>query len=69
MGQSGPFGEGSGQQAMRIAEENFVALKTRQESDTIAAPPDKEQRVNLLNWDGKGIPEGLFPPRDDGSEQ
>jgi nitrate reductase beta subunit len=22
--------------------------------------------VNLLNWDGKGTPEGLFPPRDEG---
>ena len=69
MGQSGPFGEGSGNQALRIAEENFVALKTRQESDSIAAPPDKEQRVNLLNWDGKGTPEGLFPPRDERSDQ
>lgn len=23
------------------------------------------RRVNLLNWDGRGRPEGLFPPRDD----
>jgi nitrate reductase beta subunit len=22
--------------------------------------------VNLLNWDGKGAPSGLFPPRPDG---
>ena len=32
---------------MRFYEENF----------------DKARRVNLLNWDGKGRPEGLFPPR------
>jgi nitrate reductase / nitrite oxidoreductase, beta subunit len=28
----------------------------------MASPEDKESRVNLLNWDGKGTPEGLFPP-------
>ena len=27
------------------------------------APADKAARVNLLNWDGKGSPTGLFPPR------
>ena len=27
------------------------------------APDDKASRVNLLNWDGKGAPPGLFPPR------
>ena len=26
-------------------------------------PPDKASRVNLLNWDGKGSPTGLFPAR------
>jgi nitrate reductase beta subunit len=29
----------------------------------MAAPPDKGSRVNLLNWDGKGSPPGLFPPK------
>jgi nitrate reductase beta subunit len=43
-------------------------LKDRQTSDTVAAPEDKRQRVNLLSWDGRGTPEGLFPPRDDGNE-
>ena len=33
-------------------------------SDTLASPEDKASRVNLLNWDGIGMPEGLFPDRD-----
>jgi nitrate reductase beta subunit len=28
----------------------------------MAAPVGKASRVNLLNWDGKGSPSGLFPP-------
>ncbi len=59
---SGPFGEGSGAPTP-LAVENFTMLRTRQQSDTMAAPEDKGSRVNLLNWDGKGVPEGLFPPR------
>jgi nitrate reductase beta subunit len=66
MGGSGPFGEGSGAPTP-IAVENFAMLKNRQTADTMAAPAGKESRVNLLNWDGKGTPEGLFPPKDDGS--
>ncbi|GAA2495195.1 nitrate reductase subunit beta [Streptomyces thermolineatus] len=61
MGGSGPFGESSGGTSP-IAVENFRMLQTRQTSDTLAAPDDKAARVNLLNWDGKGRPEGLFPP-------
>ncbi|MGW2755249.1 4Fe-4S dicluster domain-containing protein, partial [Streptomyces sp. NPDC001273] len=61
MGGSGPFGETSGG-AAPIAVENFHALRDRQTSDTPAAPTGKETRVNLLNWDGKGSPPGLFPP-------
>jgi nitrate reductase beta subunit len=61
MGGSGPFGEGSGAQARPLAVENFHALKSRQTSDSLATPADKSRRVNLLNWDGKGRPEGLFP--------
>jgi nitrate reductase beta subunit len=64
MGGSGPFGEMSGG-TMPIAVENFHMLVERQTSDTIVDPGDKELRVNLLNWDGKGRPEGLFPPRRD----
>jgi nitrate reductase beta subunit len=56
------FGEGSGAQTP-LAVENFRMLQDRQTADTMAAPEDKGSRVNLLNWDGKGTPEGLFPPR------
>ncbi|GGS28460.1 nitrate reductase subunit beta [Actinokineospora fastidiosa] len=63
MGGSGPFGENSGG-ASPIAVENFRMLRDRQTTDTIAAPLDKDNRVNLLNWDGKGRPDGLFPPRE-----
>ena len=62
MGGSGPFGESSGK-VTPIAVENFQMLRDRQTSDT--AEPGK--RINLLNWDGKGRPEGLFPPREDPS--
>ncbi len=62
MGGSGPFGEGSGGPSP-IAVENFQMLRTRQTSDTIVAPDDKSNRVNLLNWDGRGTPPGLFPTR------
>jgi nitrate reductase beta subunit len=41
-------------------------LAERQLGDTVASPEDKATRVNLLNWDGKGTPEGLFPPRKEG---
>jgi nitrate reductase beta subunit len=64
MGGWGPFGETSGG-VTPIAVENFHMLANRQTSDTLAAPASKEQRVNLLNWDGKGAPEGLFPARPD----
>jgi nitrate reductase beta subunit len=64
MGGSGPFGETSGG-AAPIAVENFRALRDRQTSDNPAAPTDKATRVNLLNWDGKGSPPGLFPPAPD----
>jgi len=67
MGGSGPFGEGSGG-AFRndpIAVENFHMLQQRQTADTVADPASRRARVNLLNWDGKGAPEGMFPPRAD----
>jgi nitrate reductase beta subunit len=57
----GPFGESSGG-ATPIAVEEFHALKQRQTTDTLASPENKEQRVNLLTWDAKGAPTGLFPP-------
>jgi nitrate reductase beta subunit len=64
MGGSGPFGEGSGV-TTPIAVENFHMLQQRQTTDFVTDPEDKARRVNLLNWDGKGTPEGLFPPRSD----
>ncbi len=68
MGGSGPFGEGSGAPTP-IAVENFQMLQSRQTTDSLAGPTGKESRVNLLNWDGKGSPGGLFPPRDDDEGQ
>jgi nitrate reductase beta subunit len=44
-------------------------LRDRQTADSIASPDDKRARINLLNWDGKGTPEGLFPPKKDGGDQ
>ena len=67
MGGSGPFGESSGGPAP-IAVENFQMLRTRQTTDAIVDPADRAARVNLLNWDGKGRPPGLFPPRADAGE-
>ena len=58
---SGPFGEASGR-PMPVSVETFHALKARQTSDQIADPGRPGARVNLLNWDGKGRPDGLFPP-------
>lgn len=59
---SGPFGEGSGRGSMTpVAVENFHMLQDRQTSDDLVGGGDKSGRVNLLNWDGKGTPEGLFP--------
>ncbi len=48
------FGETSGRPTP-IAVESFHALADRQRADTVG-------RLNLLNWDGRGRPEGLFPP-------
>ncbi|MGI5171738.1 nitrate reductase subunit beta [Spirillospora sp. CA-253888] len=64
MGGSGPFGESSGG-VPPVAVENFHMLKQRQASDNPVDPADKHTRVNLLNWDGKGAPTGLFPARPD----
>ena len=61
-GQHDVFGEGSGTPTP-IAVENFQMLQDRQTSDSLAGPENKGARVNLLNWDGKGSPPGLFPPK------
>ncbi|MFI0356032.1 nitrate reductase subunit beta [Actinomadura sp. 9N407] len=62
MGGSGPFGESSGG-AAPVAVENFHMLRQRQTADSPVDPAEKDKRVNLLNWDGKGTPQGLFPSR------
>ncbi|WP_017603665.1 nitrate reductase subunit beta [Nocardiopsis alkaliphila] len=61
-----PFGEASGR-PNEATVENYQALRDRQTSDHRQAATDG--RVNLLNWDGNGRPDGLFPPRGrDGTE-
>jgi nitrate reductase beta subunit len=60
-GQQDVFGEGSGTPTP-VAVENFQMLQARQTADSLAGPVDRAGRVNLLNWDGKGSPPGLFPP-------
>ncbi|WP_055481451.1 nitrate reductase subunit beta [Sphaerimonospora mesophila] len=61
-GMGGPFGEASGGPAP-VAVENFHALKERQATDDLGRADELRGRVNLLNWDGKGTPDGLFPKR------
>ncbi|MGX1808499.1 nitrate reductase subunit beta [Nocardia sp. NPDC055321] len=61
---SGPFGESSGQPTP-IAVENFRMLQDRQTADSYAGV-EGSGRVNLLNWDGRGTPEGLMPSDEGG---
>jgi len=58
MGGAGPFGSSSGP-SVPVAVENFHILADRQNADRPSSPG----RVNLLNWDGNGTPDGLFPPK------
>ena len=46
--------------------ETFHALRDRQTSDHVTDTGRPGARVNLLNWEGKGRPDGLFPPRPTG---
>jgi nitrate reductase / nitrite oxidoreductase, beta subunit len=65
-GQPEIFGEGSGG-LTPMAVENYELLRARQTSESFDELPGggaKKGRVNLLNWDGHGRPEGLFPPKD-----
>ncbi|NLG61163.1 MAG: nitrate reductase subunit beta, partial [Candidatus Cloacimonetes bacterium] len=59
MGGAGPFGSSSGP-TVPVAVENFHSLAARQTADRPSSPG----RVNLLNWDGNGNPDGLFPPEE-----
>jgi nitrate reductase / nitrite oxidoreductase, beta subunit len=62
MYESGPFGEASGE-PVPVAVETFHALRQRQTSEGMAANAERPSRVNLLNWDGRGVPQGMFPGR------
>ena len=57
-----PLGEASGRPSP-VAVETFQALRQRQTSDVSVSGAELQGRVNLLNWDGRGTPEGIFPKR------
>jgi nitrate reductase / nitrite oxidoreductase, beta subunit len=59
-----PLGEASGRPAP-VAVETFQALRQRQTSDVAVSGEELQGRVNLLNWDGKGAPQGMFPKREE----
>jgi nitrate reductase / nitrite oxidoreductase, beta subunit len=60
--EQGPFGEASGRPSP-VAVETFQALRQRQTSESSVSGQELQGRVNLLNWDGKGTPDGIFPKR------
>ncbi|WP_313820988.1 nitrate reductase subunit beta [Citricoccus sp.] len=62
MGQLGGLGEASGRPTP-VAQENFRALQARQTAEDPTGNTQLAGRVNLLNWDGNGSPEGLFPEK------
>lgn len=63
MYESGPFGEASSG-PVPVAVETFHALRQRQRTEGMAANAQRPSRVNLLNWDGRGVPTGMFPKGD-----
>jgi len=63
MYESGAFGEASGVPTP-VAVETFHALRDRQTADTATSEESLRGRVNLLNWDGNGRPDGLFPTKE-----
>ncbi len=64
-GDQGRFGEGSGS-LTPVAVESFRILQERQSADHLT--PQRGAPVNLLNWDGTGMPEGL-PRHDEGADR
>ncbi|MBD3782376.1 MAG: nitrate reductase subunit beta [Micrococcales bacterium] len=63
-GQQDVFGEGSGAAPTPVAVENFRVLQQTQSADSLEELPGDNPlrgRVNLLTWDGRGMPDGLFP--------
>ncbi|MCH6469286.1 nitrate reductase subunit beta [Sinomonas terrae] len=61
---SDSFGEASGK-PMPVAVETYYALRQRQTTDEMVQPGSLHGRVNLLNWDGKGVPPGMFPAKEE----
>ncbi|MDL9944935.1 nitrate reductase subunit beta [Gordonia sp. ABSL11-1] len=59
---SSAFGEASGRPAP-VSVETFHALKQRQTGDVATGDRALAGRTNLLNWDGNGVPPGMFPGR------
>ena len=61
---SAVFGEASGR-PVPVAVETFHALKQRATTEMSADVSDESAKVNLLNWDGRGVPLGMpaVPPR------
>jgi nitrate reductase beta subunit len=64
-GGNGPFGEMSGA-PVPVAVENFQMLRDRATTDTLTTPAGGPARLNLLSWDGRGRPAGLFPEQAEG---
>ena len=63
MGGWGPFGETSGGADADRGGELPHAARSGRPATPSSTRATRRQRVNLLNWDGKGAAEGLFPPR------
>ncbi|PRC50695.1 nitrate reductase subunit beta, partial [Mycobacterium sp. ITM-2017-0098] len=59
---SGPFGEASGGPVPQSVEA-LHSHRHRQTSEGMAVTDDRPSRVNLLNWDGRGEPSGIFPDK------
>ena len=54
-----------------MAAENLRVRREAQTADSLEALPPNNPlrgRVNLLNWDGRGMPTGIFPGSDQGSD-
>ena len=63
-GRVGPVRRGVRHGRRRSRWRTSTCCADRQRADTVGdAGRTRPGRVNLLNWDGKGRPEGLFPPR------
>ena len=61
MYESGPFGEASGTRCRSPWKPSTRCSSARPGQDGRASGPGIPSRVNLLNWDGNGVPAGMFP--------